>query len=61
MKTLLQKIRFFLCYRTPRTLIKRKSKIIIGRALQRLDKAEILGDNVPYAVLEHCSTHGAIK
>ena len=39
--------------------LKRSSKIIIGRAFQRLDKAALLGDNFPVSVLAHFSKDGA--
>ena len=35
--------------------LRRKSKIIIGRAFQKLDKAVLLGDNFPVSVLAHFS------
>lgn len=38
--------------------LRRKTKVIIGRAFQRLDKSIILGDNVPYSVLSHFSQYG---
>jgi len=60
MNTIFQSIKIFFAKNNKKTFVKRKSKVIIGRALQ-LDKCEILGDNVPYAVLQHFSSHGAIK
>ncbi len=59
MSAILQHIKIFFLGNNKGTFFKRKSKIVIGRALQRLDKCEILGDNVPYAVLQHFSGHGA--
>lgn len=38
--------------------LRRKSRIIIGRAFQRLDKSKILGENVPYSVLSYFSKDG---
>lgn len=47
-----------------RTLSRRPKVVDTGRdfarwATQKLDKCEILGDNVPYAVLKHFSRYGA--
>ncbi len=58
MKTILQSIKSLFRARNKGVFVKRKSKIIIGRALQELDKFEILGDNVPYAVLAHFTKKG---
>ena len=38
--------------------LRRKSKIIIGRAFRNLDKSSFLGENVPYSVLAHFSKDG---
>ena len=57
MNILYQKIKVFLTRRNKKTFVKRKSRIVIGRALQKLDKYEILGENVPYAVLAYYGEH----
>lgn len=59
MNAILKNIEIFFAKNNKKTFVKRKSKIMVGRALQKLDKCEILGDNVPYAVLRHFSGHGA--
>jgi len=41
-----------------RLYIRRKSKIIIGRAFKKLDKTAFLGDNFPVSVLAHFSKDG---
>ena len=56
MNKLFQSIKIFFAKSNKKTFVNRKSKVIIGRALQKLDKCEILGDNVPYAVLQHFSS-----
>ena len=38
--------------------LRRKSRIIIGRSFQKLDKSRFLGENVPYAVLTYFSENG---
>lgn len=62
MTALLKKIQIFLfCGRT-QSFIKRNSKIFAGRALRKLDKYEIMGDNIPSCVLEYfASSHGVMK
>ena len=61
MSTILQSIKMFFAKNNKKTFVKRKSQVIIGRALQKLDKCEILGDNVPYAVLQHFSSQWSLK
>ena len=62
MTALFKKIRIFFGGRKTRTYIRRKSQIIAGRALRKLDKYEIMGDNIPSSVLEYFgSTHGVMK
>lgn len=58
MNTIFQNIKGLFKKSNKGVFVKRKSKVIIGRALQKLDKCEIMGDNVPYAVLKHFSSHG---
>jgi len=60
MNTIFQSIKIFFAKNNKKTFVKRKSKVIIGRALQ-LDKCEILGDNVPYAAFLHFSSPWSLK
>lgn len=58
MKSLFMSIKRFLRSNNKSLYFRRKSRIIVGRAFQRLDKTEFLGENVPYAVLEYFSENG---
>ena len=58
MKNFIKNMRSLLRASNKTLYLRRKSRIIIGRAFQKLDKSKLLGENVPYTVLEHFSKDG---
>ena len=58
MKNFIKNMRLLLRASNKTLYLRRKSRIIIGRAFQKLDKSKFLGENVPYTVLAHFSKDG---
>lgn len=59
MKGLVRDIQLFLMVKNKRWFIKRKSRVVISKVYEKLDKSKVLGENVPHAVLAHFSNRGA--
>jgi len=55
MRGLIKSLKVLFSKGNKRLYLKRRSKIIIGRAFQKLDKTAFLGDNFPVSVLAHFS------
>lgn len=61
MRNLLKNLRTLLRRSNKGHYLKRRSKVILGRAFQKLDKSTVLGDNVPASVLAHFSREWSVK